>query len=232
LLLDDELPALNYLRLMCSELPEVEVVKAFNDPQRFLLEVQQLPFDLVIMDIQMPNISGLEVAAALKGKAVIFISAHKHYAAEAFDLDVIDFISKPIQKERLLKAIQKVIRFLDTTEQNKTLSLNTDKGKGLITIQQIIRITNSESDKRDKLVFLADGTNVVAKNITFDALLEKLPDDRFCRISKKDVIALSVVRFYSASDVIIQVANKEIRIPMSENFRKSFLDKQGRGLIT
>ena len=72
MLLDDELPALSYIKVLCEELPDVEVVKAFNDPKKFLEAIPTLDFNVCILDIQMPGFTGLEVAQHLKDKLNIF----------------------------------------------------------------------------------------------------------------------------------------------------------------
>ncbi|HZI26108.1 MAG TPA: response regulator [Chryseolinea sp.] len=64
-LLDDELPGLAYLKILCEQIPEVEVVKAFNDPQKFLSTADNLDFDACILDIEMPKVNGLQVARLL-----------------------------------------------------------------------------------------------------------------------------------------------------------------------
>ena len=112
LLLDDELPALSYIKLLCEELPDVEVVKAFNDPEKFLESISTLDFNVCILDIQMPKHSGLEVAQHLKDKLIIFTTAYKEFAAEAFDLNAVDYIRKPLQKDRFEKAILKAKEIL------------------------------------------------------------------------------------------------------------------------
>jgi len=96
--LDDELPGLTYLKMLCEQLPELEVVKAFNNPKLFLAEVPNVDFDLCILDIEMPEMNGLQVANLLNGKPVIFTTAYKEYASEAFDINAIDYVSKPIKK--------------------------------------------------------------------------------------------------------------------------------------
>ncbi|WP_415037205.1 LytR/AlgR family response regulator transcription factor [Flavobacterium sp.] len=87
LLLDDELPGLAYLKMLCEQLPELEVIKAFNDPEKLLAEMDALDFDLLISDIEMPGIDGLTVAQKLQGKLVIFTTAYKEYAVDAFELE-------------------------------------------------------------------------------------------------------------------------------------------------
>ena len=128
LLLDDELPGLTYLRMLCEQIPELEVVKAFNDPLKLLRASADLEFDLCITDIEMPGLSGLELAQLLKGKQVIFITAYKEFAAEAFDLDAVDYIRKPIQKERLEKAIFKAARLIEKEKIEKQRETKKEKG--------------------------------------------------------------------------------------------------------
>lgn len=107
LLLDDELPGLTYLKMLCEQIPGLSVVKSFNDPSRFLEEFPSLDFDLCIIDIEMPQFDGLKVANLLQGKAVIFATAYKEYAAEAFDLNAVDYLRKPVSLDRLKRAIDK-----------------------------------------------------------------------------------------------------------------------------
>lgn len=229
LLLDDELPGLAYLRLLCEQLAGVEVVKAFNDPVKLLQEHKTLNFDVCILDIEMPALSGISVAQMLKGKPVIFTTAYKEYAAEAFDLEAIDYIRKPVMKDRLEKAINKAIRFLKERNKNPAyIQLNTDKGKAVIFFDQILHITTTEIDSRDKLVLLEDGQEITLKNIGFDKLLQSLPANDFCRINKKDIIAMKAVRFFSQDQIQTNLSyqsQKDLSLTLGENYRKDFLEK-------
>ncbi len=228
LLLDDELPGLTYLRMLCEQIPGVEVVRAFNDPIKFVEESKKIEFDFCILDIEMPGLSGLEVAQLLKGKPVIFTSAYKEYAAEAFDIDAVDYVRKPIEKDRLEKAIQKIVtRINEPFIEKQFVQLNTNKGKALLMFNQVIQLTNSYSDKRDKLAILETGEELVLKNISFDQLLSSLPAKDFCRINKKDVIAIKAVKFYSHNTICISIQGKEINLSLSDNFKKEFIQKTG-----
>lgn len=224
LLLDDELPGLAYLRMICEQLPGVEVLKAFNDPIKMMEDLPLFDFDLCILDIEMPGMNGLEVARALKGKPVIFTSAYKDYAAEAFDIEAVDYIRKPIQKDRLEKAIQKAKDYLLKMGRDKSyLHLNTNKGKAIVFLNQLLLITNSSTDKRDKLAYLEDGSTLVLKTISFNQLLEILPPEEFCRINKKDLIALKTVKVYTHSEVNVLISGLERKLNLGENFKKEFL---------
>src|SRR5690606_24895128 len=151
--------------MLCEQIPQLEVVRAFNNPQLFLEELFSLEFDLCILDVEMPGMNGLQVANLLKGKLVIFTTAYKDYAAEAFDLDAVDYIRKPIQKERLEQAVQKALnRIAVSRPPREFMQVNTDKGKTLIYFQQLGYIRTGETDSRDKIAYLKDGTSLYLKN--------------------------------------------------------------------
>ena len=91
-LLDDEIPGLTYLKMLCEQITELEVVKTYNDPLKFLAEAPLLDFDLCILDIEMPRRDGVQVAQSLHGKMIIFTTAYREYAADAFELDAVDYV--------------------------------------------------------------------------------------------------------------------------------------------
>ena len=228
LLLDDELPALSYIKTLCEQLPDVEVVKAFNDPVKFLEAIPNLDFNTCILDIQMPGLTGLEVAEQLKGKLIIFTTAYKEFAAEAFDLNAVDYIRKPLQKERFDQAISKAKTILKTEPEKKQVLWNTDKGKTLISFNDILYITSSNTDSRDKIIYLENGQRTTLKNTGFEQILSVLPSAKFCRINKKDIIALKTVQRFTSDDVktSINLKNNEgINLPLSEVYREEFRQK-------
>ena len=229
LLLDDELPGLTYLKMLCEQIPELEVVKAFNRPDVFLAESANLDFDLCMLDIEMPQLNGIQLAEILKGKLVIFTTAHKEYAAEAFDLDAVDFVRKPIQLERLQKAVHKAVKHLyNTKHSRKFIHLNTDKGKSLIFFDQLSLIKSSGIDSRDKDVLLKDGSKVCLKNISFKKLQTILPPNNFCRINKQEIIALDIVQHFSFDRITSTIPDEQNQPQMfylSEVYRNAFLEK-------
>jgi DNA-binding LytR/AlgR family response regulator len=229
LLLDDELPGLTYLKMLCEQIPELEIIKAFNDPQKLLEEVPKLDFDLCISDIEMPGIDGLTLANLLQNKLVIFTTAYKNYAAEAFDINAVDYITKPVTKERLEKAIAKALeRFQKVDVSKKFIHLNTDKGKSLLYFDQIQYIKTALVDSRDKEVYLADGSILILKNINFGSLLNQLPKAEFCRVNKKEIIALTAVQFFNHNEITLTLHEKNgkpIVLVLSETYKNDFLAK-------
>ncbi|MDX2245820.1 MAG: response regulator transcription factor [Bacteroidia bacterium] len=229
LLLDDELPGLTYLKMLCEQLPELEVVKTFNSSELFLKESSSLDFDLCILDIEMPGINGLQVANLLEGKPVIFTTAYKEYAAEAFDMDAVDYVRKPVKMERLQQAVLKATHRLSIGKTSKPfIQLNTDKGKALIFFDQLCYIKVSEIDSRDKVAQLFDGTFIILKNISFEKLQELLPKNEFVRINKRELLALKAVQVFSFDEItttIVSGSGNALKLVLSETYRKEFIEK-------
>lgn len=229
MLLDDELPGLKYLKMLCEQIPELEVVKAFDNAETFLKELPLREFDLCILDIEMPGMDGLSIANLLSGKPVIFTTAYKEYAAEAFDLNAIDYIRKPVTKERLQTAVNKALnRIRQSNPAKNFIQINTNKGKTLLFFDELALVGTSEMDSRDKIAQLYDGKKLVLKNISFEKLLQFLPVNDFCQVNKKEVLALRAVQFFSHDEIttkIIQSPGRPLVITLGDAYRENFLKR-------
>lgn len=215
--------------MLCEQIPEVEIVKTFNNPEKLLTEIPNLDFDLLISDIEMPGIDGLHLAEMLDNKLVIFCTAYKEYAADAFNIDAIDYITKPVKLERLQKAISKAYeRFSKPDIAKQFIQLNTDKGKTLLYFNQIQYVKTAISDSRDKTVLLADGSFLNLKNVKFDTLLQELPEVDFCRINKKEIVAVKAIKFFNHNEIVLhhlEENHKNTTLILSETYRSDFLKK-------
>lgn len=229
ILLDDELPGLSYLKMLCEQIQGVEVVKAFDNPEILLREVPNLEFDFCILDIEMPHISGLQIANLLKGKPVIFATAYKEYAADAFDLNAVDYIRKPLSKERLEKAVEKVAKHINNIPNYRSfVHLNTDRGKAILFFDQIMYLHTSDIDSRDKIIVMQDGSSLTAKNYTFNTLLSMLPISDFCQVNKREAVAIKAVSFFSNDEIttkVILASGKPLIVTLSDNFRNEFIKR-------
>ena len=229
ILIDDELLALAYLRTLCEEIPSINVVRAYNDPHRLLEELPNVQADFCISDIVMPVMNGLDLAKHLTDLPVIFTTAHNEYAADAFDIDAADYLRKPVKKQRLEKAVEKVIQLIQSREaQSRSVSITTSKGKMLLATDQVAFISAETPDRRDKLLTLRSGEEWVIKNTSFDQLLDLLPSAHFCRISRSEVIALNLVKGHTADSILSSITDKngkERVFSLGENYRKAFLAK-------
>lgn len=113
LIVDDEPLAIDRMRMICDQLPMVRVAGTASDGAQALERIAELSPDLVLLDLTMPELDGLGVARRLAAQdnppAVIFVTAHDNHAVEAFDLDAVDYVLKPVEKDRLERAIARVL---------------------------------------------------------------------------------------------------------------------------
>lgn len=228
ILLDDELLGLKYLKMLCEQIEDIEIVKVFDNPTTFLDEVKTLVFDVAILDINMPDIDGLSVAQLLPNKGIIFVTAYKEYALEAFEIDAIDYIAKPIKKERLQKAINKAIRQIRPIVDVDFITINSNRGRAILYFNDILYIKTNEIDSRDKDVLLENNQIIVAKNIPLDKFVQSLPLNKFCRINKSEIIALRIVRFfgYDLITTTLQAnGGKPLELTLGMTFKTDFLEK-------
>lgn len=231
-ILDDELLAISYLKLLCEQIDNVEVVKAFNDPKVFLNEIDRIDCNVCILDIEMPGMTGLQVAELISdSKKIIFTTAYKEYAAEAFDLNVVDYVRKPIKKERLTQAFEKAQQLVSTSQKKDFIEWNTNIGKTVIFTEQIAYIKTSEIDSRDKDIILNDGTTIVLKNLNFKNLLEMLPSKDFAQVNKKEIIALSSIKVFSTNEIITTISTDGenfLRLQIGETYKNSLMEMFGK----
>ncbi|SHF46816.1 LytR/AlgR family response regulator transcription factor [Chryseobacterium sp. OV279] len=231
-ILDDELLAISYLKLLCEQIEDVEVVKAFNDPKIFLSEIDNIDCNLCILDIEMPGMTGLQVAEIISGsKKIIFTTAYKEYAAEAFDLNVVDYVRKPIKKERLIQAFEKAKELVDLPHKKDLIEWNTNIGRTVIFTEQIAYIKTSDIDSRDKDIILNDGTTIVLKNLSFKTLLEMLPSKDFAQVNKKEIIALSSIKVFSTNEIISTIQSEGdnfLKLQIGEAYKHSLMERFGK----
>ncbi len=227
--MDDELLGLSFLKLICEQIEDIEVVKAFNNSQTFLSEYSKYEFDFCVLDIEMPEINGLQVAKFIGNKPVIFTTAYTEFAADAYDLNAVDYVRKPVKVERLQQAILKV-KLLFSTQKTKRVSfqINTNKGKSIVFFDQLFSISTSEIDSRDKDARLTDGSSLVLKNISFEKLKQLLPPTEFIQINKKEMIATNFILSFTYDQILVKVPfdnDSQKKYVLSEVFRTDFILK-------
>ncbi|AKH43311.1 two-component system response regulator AlgR [Altererythrobacter atlanticus] len=123
LLVDDEPLAVERMQVLCAELDQLQVVGTASDGEAALRLADKLKPDLLLLDMTMPGMDGLGVARELGKKAnppaVIFVTAHEDFAVEAFDLEAVDYVLKPVATERLVRAIDRAINRRDRTSASQ-----------------------------------------------------------------------------------------------------------------
>ena len=112
LIVDDEYPARMELRYQLSQFPDVEVIGEATNAREAMTLINALDYDVIFLDVQMPGMTGLELAKSLKGRPVVpkvvFVTAYENYAVSAFEIPATDYLLKPIEAERLAETIQRL----------------------------------------------------------------------------------------------------------------------------
>ncbi len=124
LIVDDEPLAVERMQVLCARIDDLSVVGTASDGAAALRLIEALHPDLVLLDMTMPEVDGLSVARELakqqRPAAIVFVTAHDNYAVEAFDLDAVDYVLKPVKSERLERAIQRALSRRDAGTRRKS----------------------------------------------------------------------------------------------------------------
>ncbi|WP_182914587.1 LytTR family DNA-binding domain-containing protein [Paenibacillus thiaminolyticus] len=123
ILIDDEYLALAYLNDLLAETGEMVIEGTYQDPKRALKEMEEIAPDVVFLDIDMPEMTGIELAeriqSSLPATQIVFITAYDHYAVKAFELNAIDYLLKPVEVERLTATLERLAEKAAMTAQAK-----------------------------------------------------------------------------------------------------------------
>jgi two-component system, LytTR family, response regulator len=204
LLVDDEQPARERLKQLLSANSEVEIVGEAEDGVQAIERVQELTPDLVLLDIQMPGCSGLEVAASLgrPRPAIIFCTAYDQYAVDAFELHAVDYLLKPVNRARLHAALDRVSRQRDVEREHQLDRVT--RGEALAPARFLARkaarfrvVPRHEVIAftfQDGLTRLHTATEQLWMQPTLAALARRLDGDTFFQISRTAIISLDAIK--------------------------------------
>lgn len=225
LVVDDEPPARDLIASYVSRLDDFQIVAHLGNALEAFSYLQKSAVDLMFLDIQMPKMSGIELIKSLHHTPhIIITTAFREYATDGFDLDVLDYLVKPISFERFLKAIAKYHHYFpkpadDVVNDNAFnqayffVRINRDQVK--IFLKNILFI---ESIKDYIKIITQEKTYV-----TYDRLSnmeEKLPEGRFLRIHKSFIIALGKVKAFRNDSVKIG----DVDLPVGRVYKQKFLE--------
>lgn len=219
LAVDDEPLALDLLEDNIRKVTSLKLVGKCSNAIEANLFLQEHPVDLLFLDIQMPGISGIQFLQGLSKAPpmVILITAYEKYAVEGYNLDVVDYLLKPVSFERFLKAINKAsdkVKGKVQTAIAKADYLFVNSEYNLIRID-LNDIAYVEGLKDYVKIFLASSPRPVITRMSMKSLEEKLPPERFVRVHKSFIIALSKIESIRKGRISLLKA----LIPISEHFK-------------
>jgi DNA-binding LytR/AlgR family response regulator len=228
LIIDDEPLARDLIRNHIEKLDNFEIVAECGDAMKALQELRDHKVDLMFMDIQMPQITGIEFLKILKNPPkVIITTAFREYAIDGFELDVVDYLLKPITFERFLKSVNKYYQ-----ETQEEVQSEVQVAENNTTEESFIYV---KENKRVIKVFLHDilyieglseyvqiytGKKKIITKTSMTSLEDKLPKDGFLRIHKSFIVSLSRIEAFTAHT--IEVPGKEL--PIGRSYKNMVLD--------
>lgn len=226
LIVDDEPPARELLASYIEKMDDLEIRGQCSNALEAFAFLQKNPVNILFLDIQMPKMNGLELIKSLQERPrIILTTAYREFAVEGFELDVLDYLVKPISFERFLKSIAKYHQYNtlklpaagedhDSAFEKAYMYFKVNKDLVKIFLNEIIYIES-----------IKDYVKIVTKNrsiITYQRIgfmEEKLPENRFVRIHKSYIISVDKIVSYNNEEVNVQT----VSLPIGRNYKQQFL---------
>lgn len=225
---DDEALALDLLEDNIRRTPFLKLIKRCTSSFEALEFLRNETVDLIFLDIRMPDLSGLQLLKLIQQKPlVILITAYEKYAVEGFELDVVDYLMKPVSYERFLKAVTKARELTNLRRTVAQQTVNLDKTTGSTGFMFVksgykqVRINFSEILYVEGLkdyVKIYDSDKPIITQMSIKSILGKLPPNDFVRVHRSFIINIHKIEFVQRMQ--IRVGNKNV--PIGESYRESF----------
>ena len=227
---DDEPLALELLEDNISKVPYLQLVAKCSNAMEAMKVLQQQPADLIFLDIQMPGLTGLQFIQSMTEKPmIILITAYEKYALEGFNLDVTDYLVKPVSLDRFVKACNKAKELYELKNPtNKEVVSNPDYF--FVNVDYSLLKVNFNDIKyieglKDYIkIHLKSTARAIITRMAMKAIEEELPVAKFLRIHKSYIVSLEHITAIRKNSVFID----EMELPVGENFRAGVLNLTGR----
>lgn len=235
IIVDDEPLAVKLLESFVAKTPDLELLGSFTDSVEAINAIKQLKPQLLFLDIQMPDLNGMELAHMLpEGTRIIFTTAFKEYAFESYEVSALDFLLKPIRYNKFIAAVEKARKWfglrgektqeaeqspapqMSTPNGNNSLFLKVDGEYRQVALDKILYV----SGMKDYVMFYLEGERKpLITHLTMKAVEDMLPTSQFMRVHRSYIVALNKIRSVDRNDCIY-IGDEIIRV--TEAFREGF----------
>ncbi len=231
--IDDEELALELMEDYISKVPYLQLVATCDDPLDALTLIQEQHVDLIFLDIQMPGLNGLQLIQSLSNNPMcILITAYSQYALEGFNLNVIDYLVKPVPFDRFLKACNKAWELHQLKNKGGEAIKESEPGYFFINADySYIKVTYTDilwvEGLKDYIkIHLENGAKPIVARISMKHIEELLPSSKFLRIQKSYIVSKDHITAVKKGSVFIS----STELSIGENYKDSvmtFLGKKG-----
>ncbi len=228
--IDDEPLALELLEDNISKVPYLQLVASCNNPLEAMKLLQEKPVDLIFLDIQMPGLTGLQFIQSLSIRPqFILITAYEKYALDGFNLDVTDYLVKPVSFDRFLKACNKAWDLHQLKSKPKEAAavapdyffVNVDYSLVKLSFSDILYI---EGLKDYIKIHIKSSTKAVITRMSMKSIEEELPAHLFIRIHKSYIISIASITAIRKNSVFIGA----MELPVSDNYKDALTAITGK----
>ncbi len=233
LIVEDEAHARHYLRELLEGEPHVEVVGESSNGVQGVQQIRELSPDIVFVDIQMPGLDGFGMIDQIAGPPLfVFVTGYNEYAVKAFEIEAVDYLCKPFDRERLSISIERALRRLNSTVPSvadsqwlSRLSIKDDERILFVPVDEIIWI---EAANKYVVVYTPTGSHISRQ--TIQGLEDQLNPREFVRTHRSTLVRKAAVRGLHPlfhGDYIVKLVNGA-EVPLSRSFRGSFFREMSR----
>src|SRR5215204_7738220 len=233
IIVDDEQHAIDILVHYVSQTPHLNLVGSTSNPIEALQMVSAQKADLVFLDIQMPELSGIDFIKALNRTAkVILTTAYSEFAIESYELDVVDYLLKPIRLPRFLQAVQKAVKELDESrpEPGAGTSLQTGPDDDYIFVKteskgKLLKINLADIDYIEGMknyVAFYRGTQKTLVYASMKEIEERLPHKQFIRVHKSFIIPIA--RITGIEGNLLRLQNISAEIMIGDSYKADLME--------
>ena len=227
IIVDDEPLARKGMREYIADIEFLELTGEFDNPLKAASVISSGEVDLLLMDIEMPKISGLDYFKTLQqAPPVIFITAYPSYALDGFEVNALDYLVKPVSFDRFLKAAMKAKEFYELRRENKAQQVAA-AGEGYFFIKadnKLIKIAHDDilyAEALQNYVAIQTTQKKHISYLTFKAVEEYLPVAKFIKTHKSYLVAANKIDSIDGNDIIIG----NYHVPISRNMKEEVMEK-------
>ena len=235
IIVDDEPLALDVMETYISNMPNLQLVARCNNAFEANEALKNGDIDLMFLDIQMPQLTGIDFLKTLKTPPmVIFTTAYQQYAVEGFELNAIDYLLKPISMDRFMKAVNKASEQYDLHHQESKKGSNTEGGAEpkpdyifVKADKKLQRVKFSEilyiEGLKDYVIIRTETGRIISLQ-TMKSLEDKLPDAQFVRVHRSFIVGIDKIHAIVGNMVEVIEKGAAKHLPIGKNYRDELLE--------
>lgn len=228
IIVDDEPLAREAMELLIADTGVLNLIGTFNSAVTASRFMEEHSVDLIFLDIQMPGITGIEFARTISKKTlVIFTTAYTEYALDSYEVDAVDYLVKPIEPERFLKAVDKAVSYhslllkeekeaIETIEAAEYFFVKADRRYFKVNFTDILFIEGL----KDYVILQLDDQRIITR-MTLKAVFDLLPEYTFIRVNKSYIVNTRHIDSFDNNDIFI----KSHEIAIGNSYRDAFFEE-------